>query len=161
MVILVMGVSGSGKTTIGKRLASSLNWQFSDADDFHSSTNIQKMRDGIPLNDADRLPWLQAIKRAIDEWLNNDINIVLACSSLKSSYRQCLYQKADQVKLIYLKGSFKLIYERLSQRPRHYMSADLLQSQFDTLEEPENALQVEIDQSPVAIVKQIRAALEL
>jgi gluconokinase len=161
MVILVMGVSGSGKTTIGQLLASSLHWQFSDADDFHSSANIQKMSHGIPLGDADRLPWLQALQQAIDEWLKTDTNVVLACSALKSSYRQFLCQESEQVKLVFLKGTFELIYQRLVERHEHYMQADLLQSQFEALEGPENALQIEIDQSPTAIVQQIRADLNL
>lgn len=161
MVILVMGVSGSGKTTIGQLLASSLHWQFMDADDFHPSANIQKMSHGIPLNDADRLPWLQALKEAIDEWLKTDTNVVLACSALKSSYRQFLCQESAQVQLVFLKGSFELIYQRLVERHQHYMRANLLESQFEVLEGPENSLQIEIDQSPTAIVQQIRANLNL
>ncbi|MBW4551261.1 MAG: gluconokinase [Aphanocapsa sp. GSE-SYN-MK-11-07L] len=161
MVILVMGVSGSGKTTIGQLLASSLDWQFSDADDFHPSANIQKMSHGIPLVDADRLPWLQTLKQAINEWLKTGTNVVLACSALKSSYRQFLCQDSEQVKLVFLKGSFELIYQRLVKRHEHYMQTDLLQSQFEALEDPENALQIEIDQSPTAIVQQIRTDLNL
>ncbi|MBW4471175.1 MAG: gluconokinase [Stenomitos rutilans HA7619-LM2] len=160
MIILVMGVSGSGKTTIGTQLAEALHWSFYDADSFHPPINIDKMRHGIPLSDVDRLPWLMALQQAIAGWLQSHTNTVLACSALKSEYRQrlCLSQ---QVKQVYLKGSFALIQQRLQQRQGHYMKADLLQSQFDTLEEPEDAIQVDIDQSPSAIVMQIRKALNV
>jgi len=159
-VILVMGVSGSGKTTIGQLLAASLHWKFSDADDFHPAANIEKMSHGIPLSDSDRLPWLEALRSAIEEWLQTGTNSVLACSALKSNYRQFL-QISDQVKFIYLKGSFDLIQQRLYQRHGHYMKADLLKSQFDTLEEPDNALVIDIAQTPEAIVQQIRNELKL
>jgi gluconokinase len=160
MIILVMGVSGSGKTTIGSQLAESLHWQFHDADDFHPAANIEKMRRNIPLTDADRQPWLMALQQAIEEWLQAQTNAVLACSALKVEYRQrlCL---SPLVKLVYLKGSFELIQQRLQQRQGHYMKADLLQSQFDTLEEPEAAIQVDIDQPPSAIVAEIRTALNV
>lgn len=160
MIILVMGVSGAGKTTIGQQLAETLYWQFQDADRFHSAANIEKMRRGIPLSDSDRLPWLLAMQQAIAGWLQTQTNTVLACSALKSEYRQRLSQ-SSQVKQVYLKGSFALIQQRLQQRQEHYMPADLLQSQFDTLEEPEDAFQVHIDQSPTAIVAQIRQALNV
>ena len=163
MVILIVGVSGSGKTTIGKILAESLQWQFSDADDFHLAANIEKMSRGEPLNDGDRLPWLQAMQRAIEQWLTQETHAVLACSALKSEYRQWLQpsEPADQVKWVYLKGSFELIQQRLNQRQGHYMKADLLQSQFDALEEPENALEVDITQETGAIVQQIKTTLRL
>jgi len=160
MIILVMGVSGAGKTTIGQQLAETLHWQFQDADRFHSAANIEKMRRGIPLSDIDRLPWLLAMQQAIAGWLQTQTNTVLACSALKAEYRQRLCQ-SSQVKQVYLKGSFALIQQRLQQRQEHYMPADLLQSQFDTLEEPEDAFQVDIDQSPTAIVAQIRQALNV
>jgi gluconokinase len=162
MVIIVMGVSGSGKTTIGQRLAELLNWQFGDADDFHPSANIAKMRQGIPLDDADRQPWLQALQAAIHHWLSTNTNAILACSALKSSYRQLLGQSSDQVHFVYLKGSFELIQQRLSQRQNHYMKADLLQSQFATLEEPDQTtLLLDIAQSPDTIAQQIMANLQI
>jgi gluconokinase len=161
MVILIMGVSGSGKTSIGTLLATTLGWQFEDADNFHSAVNIEKMRHGIPLTDADRLPWLEAIQGAIQDWLGSGTNTVLACSALKATYRQYLLQESAPVRLVYLKGSPHLIRERLNQRQGHYMKADLLQSQFETLEEPEDAFTVSIDQAPPAIVQQIITGLRL
>jgi gluconokinase len=160
MIILLMGVSGSGKTTIGQQLAEALRWQFQDADSFHPVANIEKMRSGIPLSDADRLPWLLAMQQGIADWSEAHINTVLACSALKAKYRHMLCQ-SSQVKPVYLKGSFALIQQRLQQRQGHYMKADLLQSQFDTLEEPEEALWIDIDQSPDTIVLQIRQALDV
>ena len=165
MIILMMGVSGSGKTTIGQQLATALQWQFKDADSFHPAANIEKMRSGIPLSDADRIPWLLVMQQAIANWSEADINIVLACSALKAEYRHMLSQasqvKPSQVKQVYLKGSFALIQQRLRQRQGHYMKAALLESQFDTLEEPAEALWVDIDQAPEAIVAQIRQALNI
>ena len=157
MIVIVMGVSGSGKSTIGKMLASELNWEFFDADDFHPSANIEKMRQGIPLTDADRMPWLLTLQDAIASILQQDRNAVLACSALKSSYREIMLHNCDrsQIRLVYLKGSFQLIQERLKQRQNHYMSPDLLQSQFDILEEPEDAICVDISQPMDAIAQQI------
>ena len=160
VIILLMGVSGSGKTTIGKQLAEALHWQFQDADSFHSAANIAKMRSGVPLTDADRLPWLLAMQQAIAVWLQSHTHIILACSALKAEYRQRLCQ-SSQVKQVYLKGSFALIQQRLQHRQGHYMSAELLQSQFDALEEPEDAVVVDIDQSPAAIMAEIRQALHV
>jgi gluconokinase len=164
MLILIMGVTASGKTTIGRQLATALHWQFNDADDFHSPTNIQKMSSGTPLSDADRQPWLAALKQSIDEWQSSNTNAVLACSALKSSYRQTLYQQSDLVKLVYLNGSFELIRERLLRRHEqlgHWMSESLLQSQFDSLEPPEEALWIDIDQRPQQIIQQIIVNLGL
>jgi gluconokinase len=161
MVILIMGVSGSGKTSIGKLLAEALGWQFEDADSFHSTTSVEKMSRGIPLTDSDRLPWLKAMQCAISEWLQSGTDTVLACSALKVSYRQYLLLDSEQVRLVYLKGSPQLIRQRLNQRQGHYMKADLLQSQFETLEEPEDALTILIEQTPAAIVQQIIAGLKL
>lgn len=161
MIAIVMGVSGSGKSTIGKMLASKLNWGFSDGDAFHSPANIEKMSKGIALTDADRIPWLEAMENAIALWLQEDRNMVLACSALKSSYRQILLCDAQQVRLVYLKGSFESIRKRLETRQNHFMNQDLLESQFATLEEPESAICVDISQSPDAIVQQIIQNLEI
>ena len=160
MIILVMGVSGSGKTTIGALLAATLHWQFQDADSFHPAANIAKMRCGMPLSDADRLPWLLVMQQAIAEWQQAGIHTILACSALKAEYRQRLSQ-SSQVKQVYLKGSFALVQQRLQQRQGHYMKANLLQSQFNILEEPTDALVIDIDQPPEAIVAEIRRSLNV
>ena len=156
MITIVMGVSGSGKTTVGKLLAQSLNWDFSDADDFHPSANIEKMSRGIPLEDADRLPWLLQLQAAIDRWLLENKNVVLACSALKASYREMLCRDQQPMKIVYLKGSFHLLATRLKTRENHYMKADLLLSQLDTLEEPEDAIIIDASQPLELIVGQIK-----
>ncbi|MBH8573857.1 gluconokinase [Nostocaceae cyanobacterium CENA369] len=169
MIILVMGVSGSGKTTIGQLLADSLHWKFSDADAFHSLENVEKMRCGIPLTETDRTPWLQDLQTAIKQWLQENKNVVLACSALKESYRQFLVldsdrfanAKSDRIKLVYLKGGYELIQQRLQQRHNHYMSEKLLVSQFETLEEPLDTIYIDIAQTPQAIVQNIRTALSI
>lgn len=161
MIVIVMGVSGSGKTTIGKQLAASLHWEFRDADTFHSPENVEKMRRGIPLTETDRLPWLKSLQTAIVEWLQADKNVVLACSALKQSYRQYLMLDSDRVKIVYLKGSYQLIYKRLQQRQNHYMSAELLNSQFDLLEEPTDAISVDISAPTQVILQTIASALKL
>ena len=156
MITIVMGVSGSGKTTVGKLLAQSLNWDFSDADDFHPSANIEKMSRGIPLEDADRLPWLLQLQAAIDRWLLENKNVVLACSALKASYREILCRDQQRMKIVYLKGPFHLLATRLKTRENHYMKADLLLSQLETLEEPENAIIIDASQPLELIVRQIK-----
>lgn len=161
MVILIMGVSGSGKTTIGQMLAAQLNWQFQDADDLHSPANIEKMHQGIPLTDADRRPWLQSLRALIDRSLDMNTNLILACSALKAEYRQDLDIGADLVKFVYLKGSIELIQQRLQQRKGHFMNPDLLKSQFADLQEPDKAIVIEIDRSPAEIVHQIATELAL
>ena len=159
MIILVMGVSGSGKTTIGQLLAKSLKWEFCDADALHPAANVEKMSRGIPLDDVDRKPWLQRLQQAITQWLQEDKNMVLACSALKTAYRQLLLQDKQRMRLVYLKGDFQLIQERLQSRPHHYMPPDLLQSQLDTLEEPFEAIYVDVSQPPEAIVQEIKTRL--
>ncbi|MFM6190292.1 MAG: gluconokinase [Planktothrix sp.] len=161
MIILVMGVSGSGKSTIGQLLAESLHWQFHDADDFHSAENIAKMSKNIPLEDSDRMPWLILLQKAIDHWLETQNNVVLACSALKDSYRLMLWRDPQQMRLVYLKGSENLIQQRLQNRYNHFMSANLLETQLDILEEPQTALYVDISNSPLKIVAQIQTDLQL
>jgi gluconokinase len=157
MIVIVMGVTGTGKTTVGKRLAEALKWDFSDADSFHPQANIEKMRRGIPLDEGDRMPWLMALQQAIDGWLQSDKNVVLACSALKAAYRQALWRDAEQMRLVYLKGSFEQIAGRLQERQQHFMNKNLLQSQFDILEEPtpNESIWVDISQPLEAIVQQI------
>ncbi|MEQ8970656.1 MAG: gluconokinase [Coleofasciculus sp. C1-SOL-03] len=163
MIIIVMGVSGSGKSRVGQALAQCLGWQFRDADDFHTQAAKEKMKQAIPLNDQDRQPWLEAMRSAIDRWIMAGKNTVLACSALKSSYRQVLQIQYSRVQFIYLKGSFELIYKRLQHRQNHFMKESLLQSQFETLEEPTSSEAIHIDasQSPEVIVQQVINQLNL
>ncbi|MCC5941244.1 MAG: gluconokinase [Balneolaceae bacterium] len=156
MVYIVMGVSGCGKTTIGKMLAEEKNLPFFDADDFHPEENVEKMRNGIPLNDDDRKPWLLNLSQKISEW-NRSGGAVLACSALKESYRKLLISKSgqNQVQFIYLQGSKGLISKRMKIRTGHYMPAELLDSQFKDLEEPKIALTVSINSDPESITNEI------
>jgi gluconokinase len=160
MVVLLMGVSGSGKTTVGKLLAIQLGWEFTDADNYHSAANVKKMQSGIPLTDADRTPWLDAVRGLISEWIAAEKNGVLACSALKRSYRDILVT-SPAVKVVYLKGSPELLSERLRARVGHFMTEQMLASQLATLEEPENAIVIEVDQSTEEIVNEIRGRLGL
>ncbi len=150
-----MGVSGSGKTTIGKALSQELGYLFYDADDFHPPENIAKMSQSIPLNDSDRLPWLNAIKLVINEHQKVDKNAVITCSALKQSYRNLLQENTTDIIWIYLKGSYETIFKRLQQRSKHFMKDHMLISQFKTLEEPENAIIIDINLSISEIVKEI------
>ena len=158
-VIIIMGVSGSGKSTIGAGLAKALDIPFYDADDFHPPANIEKMSKGIPLNDDDRLPWLKELARSIQLW-EKENGAVLACSALKESYRELLNENSGQVEWIYLIGSFDLILNRMQQRTDHFMGAEMLQSQFDTLEVPNYGLQINIDQAPQQILETIIRKME-
>jgi gluconokinase len=160
MIIVVMGVTGSGKTTIGNLLAARLAWQFADADDFHSAANKQKMHQGIPLTDADRLPWLAAIHDQIAKWVALKQNAVLACSALKRNYRQLLWN-GPEVHFVYLKGSYELIAERLRARKGHFANEHILAGQFRDLEEPSDAVAVDIGASPEKIVNEICRRLGL
>jgi len=154
-----MGVSGSGKSVVGKELAQSLGWEFFDADDFHPPANVAKMASGIPLDDSDRAPWLDALRELISSSLKADRPAVLACSALKEIYRQRLMDGNDGVRLVYLKGSYDLIWSRMVARAGHFMKPSMLQSQFNTLEEPVDAITVDIALSVEEIVKKILAEL--
>ncbi|MGZ9223672.1 MAG: gluconokinase [Anaerolineales bacterium] len=144
---LIMGVSGSGKTTLGETLARKLGWDFFDADDFHPPENIAKMAAGIPLNDLDRAPWLAALHDKLLSTLGADRHPVLACSALKETYRAQLLEGMDWIAIIYLKGSYDLIWSRMSTRERHYMKPEMLQSQLDALEEPKHAIVLDVKMS--------------
>ena len=164
MIVLLMGPAGSGKTTVGKLLASQLSWEFADGDDFHPPENIAKMSCGIPLTDQDRLPWLQAIREQMRQWQAQKRNGVLACSALKHNYREMLgiHSNAPNVKLVYLQGSYDLLLERLHSRKGHYMKEQMLASQLADLEEPgEEALAIDVSSSPEQIVSQICSHLGL
>ncbi len=161
MVIVVMGVCGCGKSTIGQMLASQLGWEFFDADKFHPVENKEKMRKGIPLNDDDRLPWLQNLANLINENLGQGKSVVLACSALKQKYRDILNSGKHDLRVVLLDGSKELITERLAVRSHEYMNPTLLQSQFDTLERPQGALCVDITPPPEMIVTKIRQEYQI
>jgi gluconokinase len=155
-----MGPAGSGKTTAGELLASQLGWEFVDGDSFHPAANIAKMARGVPLDDADRIPWLNSIRDAMEQWRAQHRNVVLACSALKRSYRERLQIHPDE-RLVYLKGNYELLRERLHSRRGHYAGEQLLASQFADLEEPADAVAVDAAQSPEEIVAEIRKRLAL
>lgn len=153
-VIIIMGVSGSGKTTIGKLLAEKRNIPFFDGDDFHPKENIKKMTDGFPLNDEDRKPWLESLANKIAE--HTKINgAVIACSALKESYRQILTSNTNHIHWVFLSGDFETIKQRLEERNSHFMKSDLLTSQFDALEVPKYGLHVSIKEKSQNIVNSI------
>lgn len=153
-LFIIMGVSGCGKTTIGKQLAKKINLPFLDADDFHSEENIQKMTNGIALNDTDRMPWLETLNNELKTYTEK-YGVVLACSALKESYRKKLSEGISQIQWIYLKSDSKLIQQRMQQRTDHFMNVQLMQSQFDTLEEPTYGLHISNASSPNEIMIQI------
>ena len=163
MIVLLMGPAGSGKTTIGKLLADQLSWEFADGDDFHPPANITKMSQGIPLTDEDRLPWLQSIRDAMFQWQAQGKSVVIACSALKRSYRDLLGlgPNAKNIKLVYLKGSYDLLLQRMHSRKGHYMKEKMLVSQLADLEEPADAITMDIGKSPELIVSEIRKHLSL
>ncbi|MFO7448358.1 MAG: gluconokinase [Ignavibacteriaceae bacterium] len=136
MIFIVMGVAGCGKTTVGKLLAESLGYKYIEGDEYHPAENVKKMSSGIPLNDDDRYGWLVSLRKEIELSKAHDQGAVLTCSALKEKYRKILKQDDEDVKFIYLKGSFEAIKSRMEQRQNHYFKPSLLQSQFDTLEEP-------------------------
>ena len=155
-----MGPAGSGKTTVGELLASQLGWEFADGDSFHSPANIEKMSRGVPLDDHDRIPWLDAIHQAMEQWSAQRRNVVLACSALKKNYRERL-QINSSVKLVYLKGTYDLLRQRLLARKGHYATEQILTSQFADLEEPADAITIDVARSPEEIVLEIRKQLAL
>ena len=163
MIVIVFGVSGAGKTTIGKLLARTLGWRFIEADDFHPAANIEKMRSGHPLTDEDRWPWLERLREQIKRSLAVGENAVLACSALKRAYRDRL-RVSEEVKFVFLRGDFALVEKQLRSRRGHFMDPDLLQSQFDDLEEPqpdEHVLTVQLGGTPEEIVGEIKTKLHL
>jgi len=159
--VLLMGVAGSGKTTIGLKLAALLGWGFRDADDFHPRENVAKMSAGIPLTDADRAPWLAAIRAHLAATLTGGESTVVTCSALKAAYRDAAIPAIGPVKLVHLTGDFSLILERMNARQGHFMKPEMLASQFATLEAPAQALTINIAQTPDEIVMEITRALQL
>ncbi|HMB02496.1 MAG TPA: gluconokinase [Isosphaeraceae bacterium] len=158
-IVVLMGVAGSGKTTVGKVLARRLGWTFHDADEYHPASNVAKMRAGVPLTDEDRTPWLQALARLIDEARDRGEDVVLACSALRLAYQEYLGHGRDVVKFVYLKGSPELILRRVEARTGHFMDPRLLPSQFEILEPPEHAIEVDITPPPDEIAAEIRRRL--
>ena len=159
MVIILMGVAGAGKTTVGRLLASKLSWSFKDADDFHPEVNIAKMRSGIPLTDLDRKPWLDNLRNLISAWIAHRQNVVMACSALKRAYRDCL-RAGPAVTFVYLRVSTEVLHQRLRARRGHYLTERMLLSQLETLEEPEHAVAVDGNCAPIEVVAEILAKLE-
>lgn len=162
-VLVLMGVSGVGKTTTGQRLAKKLGWEFRDADEFHPAENIEKMKSGEPLTDDDRWPWLDAIGGWMDARLGNGGHAIVTCSALRRIYRERLLSGRPDVRLVFLKGSKALIADRLTRRNGHFMPPGLLESQFNTLEEPrrdERAIVVDVSKSPSRVVSSILRYVE-
>jgi gluconokinase len=163
IILIVMGVSGSGKTTVAALLAGRLNWKFQEGDALHPQANVDKMHHGVPLSDADRLPWLDSIAALIDRWIADGVSGIITCSALKRAYRARIRARHPTVELVYLRGSRELVSARITQRMGHFMPPSLLASQFATLEEPgadEPVITVDIGGSPGQIVEAILAALQ-
>ncbi|MCS6925490.1 MAG: gluconokinase [Candidatus Binatia bacterium] len=159
MIVILMGVSGAGKTTIGQLLATHLGWPFYEGDDFHPQANIDKLRQGIPLTDQDRDPWIAALQHLIRTLIQSHQSAVIACSALKQSYRDRLQQQHREVIFVYLKGERAVIAQRLHARVGHFMNVNLLASQYETLEEPVGAITIDITHPPETIVRQIQHQL--
>lgn len=160
-VVVIMGVAGSGKTTVGELLARELHWSFRDADEFHPAENIAKMAAGVPLNDEDRAPWLAAIAAYVRSSLERNEPAVVTCSALKERYREAIVVDPARVRLVHLTGEFSLILERLRQRPGHFMKPAMLQSQFEALEMPADVLQLDVARTPTELVQAIRRSFGL
>jgi gluconokinase len=162
VVVIISGVSGAGKTTIGRLLAQELGWAFYDADDFHPAGNIEKMHHGVPLTDEDRQPWLESLRASVKRWLSKGQDAVLACSALKKAYRDHL-RVGPEVKIVFLRGGYEVVADQLRSRRGHFMDPGLLQSQFADLEEPqpaEDAIRIDLGRTPPELVKEIRRAIE-
>src|SRR5262245_2275808 len=163
MIVSVFGVSGAGKTTIGRLLSEQLGWRFYEADDFHPCANIEKMRSGRPLSDEDRWPWLERLREQITRSISAKENAVLACSALKRAYRGRL-RVSSEVKLVFLRGDYPLIAKQLRHRRGHFMNPELLRSQFADLEEPqpdEDVITIQLGRAPEELVEEIKTKLDL
>jgi len=161
MIVILMGVSGVGKTTVGELLAARTGWAFYDADAYHPPANIEKMRNAVPLTDDDRWPWLDRLNALLRKAQQKGESAILGCSALKQRYRERLAQGVDEVRWIHLKGSFELIQTRLNLRKGHYMTAKLLESQFGALEPPTDALELDVGPDPAALADTIVRSFNL
>jgi len=159
VIVVVMGVAGAGKTTIGTRLAQALGWEFHDADELHPPANVAKMRAGLPLTDADRAPWLASVRALVEQLARAGRSAVLACSALRRAYRDALAVPGADVRFVHLTGDPAIIRARLAARRGHFMPPALFESQLATLEPPDEAVTVDVAAEPDAIVATIRAAL--
>ena len=159
MIVVIMGVAGSGKTLIGTQLAQELDWSFVDADDFHPPANVEKMSSGVALTDADREPWLQALRRMLLQASDASRNVVLACSALRAEFRTQLAAGIPDLQYVHLDGPPALFEQRLASRRDHFFSPELLDSQLATLEPPKEALVIDADAPPTTIVEQIKREL--
>ncbi len=151
MIFIVMGVSGSGKTTVAKAVSNKFGWKYYEGDEYHPAENVEKMKNWIPLNDEDRLPWLLSLRKVIEEAISKRENIVISCSALKEAYRKIL-KVSEEVKFIYLKGSYDLIRKRMEERIPHFFKPEMLKSQFDVLKEPQQAIEIDISKSSESII---------
>lgn len=161
MIVILTGVTGCGKTTVGALLAKACGWDFHDADDFHPAENVAKMKRGVPLDDADRWPWLERLNNFLRDSERQGKSLVLACSALKQRYRDRLARNCAAARFVFLDGDIELIRARLAARQGHYMNPKLLDSQFAILEPPRNALRFDIADSPAELVRSIRKALAI
>lgn len=161
MIVIVMGVSGAGKTAVGELLASQLGWVFHDGDDLHPAANVRKMSAGQPLTDDDRRPWLESIRALIHKLEVMGTDAIVACSALKEEYRELLLAGTRDARIVYLRGTPTLIERRLRQRREHYFDVDLLASQFETLEEPKAAVVIDIDADLESVTAAVAQALSL
>jgi gluconokinase len=154
MIFIIMGVSGSGKSTVGKSVSKELGWKFYEGDEYHPAENVQKMKNGSPLNDEDRLPWLLSLRKIIEDAFEKKENIIISCSALKQAYRDIL-KVNDEVKFIYLKGSYDLIKKRMEVRANHFFKPAMLKSQFETLEEPEAVIEIDISVATESTINEV------
>lgn len=161
MIIVIMGVAGSGKTEVGKALAGDLEWSFLDADDFHPRANIEKMRAGVPLSGADREAWLASLRTLLRQLTARGTNAVLACSALRERFRERLREAAGELHFAYLKGDQSLFARRLEERTGHFMKANMLDSQLAALEEPADALELDASERPEVVARHLKVALRI